>query len=250
MKHLLTLSYFGTAYNGFQVQPNGDTVQARLQTAAETIFASPCGVTGCSRTDSGVHANTYLAVIEEHGTSGITEDAVPRAMNTYLPADIAVKDSRAVPDSFAIRREVLGKEYVYRIWNAPIRNPFAADRAFFYPRPLSLERMNEAAHHFIGTHDFRAFMASGSDICDTVRTITDLHVSREGDFLTVTVSADGFLYNMVRILVGTLIEVSEGKIAAEEIPAILASGERERAGRTAPAHGLYLNRIFLKQNGE
>ena len=245
MKHLLTLSYLGTAYSGFQVQPNAKTVQAALQFAATKIFDTPCGITGCSRTDSGVHANEYLAVVEEHGSASIPESAVARAMNTYLPKDISVSRSVPVPEDFKIRHEVEGKEYRYLIWNHPCRNPFLADRALYYPRKLDIEAMRKAIPYFIGKHDFKAFMASGSDIADTVRTITDLRVEAEGDQVAVYVSADGFLYNMVRIIVGTLLEISEGKISLERLEKAIGTGERSLAGRTAPAEGLYLNRVFL-----
>lgn len=246
MKHLLVLSYLGTNYCGFQVQPNGETVQGALGRAAEKIFASPCLVTGCSRTDSGVHANEYLAVIEEHGTSRIPDSAVPRAMNTYLANDISVQKSIRVPDDFSIRRKVIGKEYMYLIWNGETRNPFLSDRALYYFRRPNIEKMQAAAKMFIGKHDFRAFMASGSDIADTVRTITDLSVEYENSLIKIYVSADGFLYNMVRIIVGTLLEVSEGRIPLEKLPSVIEGGNRDDAGRTAPPEGLYLNRVFLE----
>jgi tRNA pseudouridine38-40 synthase len=245
MKHLLTLSYLGTAYSGFQVQPNAKTVQAALQFAATRIFDTPCGVSGCSRTDSGVHANEYLAVVEEHGTSGIPEASVARAMNTYLPKDISVRASVRVPEDFKIRREVAGKEYSYLIWNHPYRNPFLADRALYYPRALDLDAMRAALPLFLGKHDFRAFMSSGSDIEDTVRTVTDLRIEENGSEIRIYVSADGFLYNMVRIIVGTLLEVSEGKITLSRLKNAVEGGDRALAGRTAPAEGLYLNRVFL-----
>ena len=250
MKHLLYLSYLGTAYSGFQVQPNAKTVQAALQFAAAKIFDAPVGISGCSRTDSGVHANEYLAVAEEHGKSGIPESAVPRAMNTYLPKDISVLKSVRVSDDFKIRHEVDGKEYMYLIWNHPYRNPFLADRALYYPRKLDLEKMRGAIPYFLGKHDFRAFMASGSDIVDTVRTITNLRIEADGESIKIFVSADGFLYNMVRIIVGTLLEISEGKISYDALEKAIEIGERTLAGRTAPAEGLYLNRVFLNPNAE
>ena len=250
MKHLLYLSYLGTAYSGFQVQPNAKTVQAALQFAATQIFDTPCGISGCSRTDSGVHANEYLAVVEEHGTSRIPESAVARAINTYLPKDISVLQSVRVPEDFKIRREVEGKEYVYLIWNHPYRNPFLSDRALYYPKKLNLEKMREAIPYIVGKHDFHAFMASGSEIIDTVRTVTDLRIEQDGNQIRIYVSADGFLYNMVRIIVGTLLEMSEGKISPERLADAVATGKRELAGRTAPAEGLYLNRVFLKPEVE
>ncbi len=248
MKHLLKLSYLGTQYSGFQVQPNGETVQGALGRAAEKIFASPCLVTGCSRTDSGVHANEYLAVIEEPGMSRIPDASIPRAMNTYLRNDISILKSVSVPDGFSIRRNVVGKEYVYLIWNGKNRNPFLSDRALYYFKKLNIEKMQKAASYFIGKHDFRAFMASGSDIIDTVRTITDLRVEKEGELIKIYVSADGFLYNMVRIIVGTLLEVSEGRISLDLFPSVIDGGRREDVGRTAPPYGLYLNRVFLQDD--
>ncbi len=245
MKRLLVLSYLGTNYCGFQVQPNGETVQGALCKAAERIFASECLITGCSRTDSGVHANEYLATVEHGDASRIPDEAVPRAMNTYLPPDISVRRCVSVEDDFSIRRRVSGKEYVYMIWNGEVRDPFLSDRAYFYFRPLDLDRMREAAALFPGTHDFGAFMASGSDIVDTVRTITDLRIESQGSLIRIYVSADGFLYNMVRIIVGTLLEVSEGRITRERLLRAIEGGCREDAGRTAPPEGLYLNRVFL-----
>ncbi len=245
MKHLLTISYLGTNYCGFQVQPNGKTVQGELSRAAETIFGVPSLITGCSRTDSGVHANEYLVTLEEAGRTRIPESAIPRAMNTYLANDIAVKKSVSVSDDFSIRRAVIGKEYVYRIWNGEVRDPFLSDRALFYFKSLDIEKMKIAAALFVGRHDFSAFMASGSDILDTTRTITDCRVETDGALVSIYVSADGFLYNMVRIIVGTLLEVSEGRISIEALSSVMDGGARESAGRTAPPDGLYLNRVFL-----
>jgi len=171
-------------------------------------------------------------------------------MNTYLPKDISVSQSVAVADDFKLRREVEGKEYMYLIWNRPSRNPFLSDRALYYPRKLDLEEMEKAIPYFLGKQDFRAFMASGSDITDTVRTVWDLRVETDSDTVRIYVSADGFLYNMVRIIVGTLLEISEGKISSERLRLALETGERSLAGRTAPAEGLYLNRVFLKNPEE
>ncbi|MBQ0010504.1 MAG: tRNA pseudouridine(38-40) synthase TruA [Ruminococcus sp.] len=245
MKYLLKLSYLGTHYCGFQVQPNGNTVQAELCRATETLFARPCAVTGCSRTDSGVHAEEYYATVAFEGTSSVPCERIPQALCTYLPEDISVSAAWRTPDDFSVRRAVSGKEYCYRIWNGRQKNPFCADRAFFYPGTIDTARMTEAGKRLIGRHDFASFMASGSDMEDTVRTVTGLRVERDGDFVCIYVSADGFLYNMVRIIVGTLIEVSEGKIAPEEIPDILSARDRMRAGRTAPAGGLFLHKVFI-----
>ena len=246
MKYLLKLSYLGTAYAGFQVQPNGDTVQGRLCSAAKTLFGVDCAVTGCSRTDSGVHAKEYYATLEAVGGADIPAERLPRAINTYLPKDISVSCARIVPDDFSIRKNVSGKEYEYIILNTAAGDPFCTGRALHYSHHLDADKMNEAAKHFVGKHDFAAFMASGSDIADTVRTVSECRVERNGNIVKIYMAADGFLYNMVRITVGTLIEVSEGKISPDGIDKIINSKDRTLAGRTAPPEGLYLGKVFLK----
>jgi len=244
MKYLLTIAYDGRRYCGYQVQKNDVSIQEMLGKAAEAVFGRACPITGCSRTDSGVHAKDFKATLEIDGDAPrIPADKVALAMNCHLPEDIAVLSSREVPQTFHARYDVKEKEYCYLIHNAPARDPFLAGRAFHYPRRLDERKMESAAAMLVGTHDFAAFMASGSDVTDTVRTIYSCRVTRKADLLSINVSGNGFLYNMVRILVGTLIAVSEGKLTAEEIPAILASRDRSRAGITVPACGLYLNRV-------
>lgn len=247
MKYLLKLSYCGTDFCGFQVQPNANTVQAELMRAAEKIFTVPCKITGCSRTDSGVHALEYFATLEPaDGGANISAEKLPRALGSVLPKSIAVIAAKNVPDDFAVRRAVEGKEYSYVIWAQPHGNPFLADRAWHYTKPLDLHKMNEAARYIVGKHDFASFMASGSDIEDTVRNVTRCEAVRESDgTVRIYVAADGFLYNMVRIIVGTLVYVSEGKIAPEEVKAVISAKDRKKAGKTAPADGLYLNKVFI-----
>ena len=245
MKFLLKLSYLGGDFCGFQVQKNGRTVQGELGTAAEKIFSRRCDISGCSRTDSGVHALEYYATVSAEGDTAISPERMPRAINTYLPPDISVSSAWAVPENFSVRRAVSGKEYMYLILNSESRNPFYEGRALFYPGRLDLDRMEEACGKIIGKHDFSAFMASGSDIADTVRTGTDCRTEHDGDFIRIYVSADGFLYNMVRIIAGTLLEVSEGRMSADDVAAAVSGGGRECAGRTAPACGLYLNKVFI-----
>lgn len=247
MKYLLCLAYLGTDYVGFQVQPRGKTVQGELCAAGEKLFGAKCLVTGCSRTDSGVHAIEYYATLDTGDAAvNISPENLPRAINTYLPDDISVKSAECVADGFSIRKSVAGKEYMYLVHSSPCPDPFLRDRALEYPRPLDIEKMRRAAEHFVGYHDFGAFMASGSDIADTRRTVTELKIEEDGETMKIFVSADGFLYNMVRIIAGTLLEVSEGKIEPEEIPEIITSRDRASAGRTVPAKGLYLYRVFLK----
>lgn len=245
MKILLRVAYLGTAYCGYQVQPNGITVQQVLQDAVEAVYGVRYPLTGCSRTDSGVHAKDFRCTVEAGDQVGrIPLDAIPRALNRSLPSDISVLDAALVPDSFHPRYDVSRKEYEYHIWNKPEKNPFLADRAWHYSRPLRVEEMNRAARALIGTHDFSGFMSTGSSVGDTVRTVYDCRVKEDGEGnVILTVSADGFLYNMVRIIVGTLVAVSQGRLKAEEMDAILLSRDRTRAGITAPACGLYLSRV-------
>lgn len=245
MKFLLKLSYLGTNLNGFQVQKNARTVQGELCAAASAIFARKCDVSGCSRTDSGVHAAEYFATVSFDGESNIPESRIPRAINTYLKSDISVSAAWRTGDDFSVRRAVSGKEYMYLIYNGETRDPFYFDRALFYPNKINEAAIERACEIIKGRHDFSAFMASGSDIANTVRNVTECKAERDGDFLKIYVSADGFLYNMVRIIVGTLLEVSEGKMSIDDVRAAVNGSVREAAGRTAPACGLYLNRVFI-----
>lgn len=242
---LLTLSYMGTNYHGWQVQPNGVTVQEKLQEALRNVLQCETSVTGCSRTDSGVHAEMFCCNIKTENK--IPCDKLVMALNANLPYDIAVNDCREVGESFHARYDCKGKEYVYRIWNSRVRNPFYHGRTLYYPYKLDSEKMNETAKFFLGTHDFGGFCSVGSSVKTTERTVTRAQVERDGDIVTFRVAADGFLYNMVRIMVGTLLEVSQGKIAAEDLPGIIESKNRERAGFTAAPEGLYLHRVDYEE---
>lgn len=243
MKLLIELSFLGTAYCGFQVQKNGTSIQKTVQDAAEKIYG-PVQLTGCSRTDSGVHARSFYCTVESENCAKIPPERVPLAMNSLLPADIAVKSARFVEDSFHPRYSAKGKEYRYLILNSRIRDPFLEGRAYRYPLELDVRQMNELAAGFIGKHDFAAFMAAGSDIPDTVRTVTRSRVESDGGLVTFSVAADGFLYNMVRIMTGTLIDLSLGRLKDKNIADIIASRDRSRAGFTAPPEGLYLWEIY------
>ena len=220
---MLNIGYDGADYHGWQVQKNAVTVQEVFQNAVEKVFGARLPVKGCSRTDSGVHANCYFVSFQTE--LSIACDGVVRALNTVLPKDIAVLDCREVPLDFHPRYCCREKEYVYKLYNGAIRDPFLLRYAYQYRYPI------------------RGFCSARSDVEDTVRTITAFTVERQGDMVLFKVSADGFLYNMVRILVGTLLFVSEGKIDPADLPAIIESGERMRAGKTAPPQGLYLNRV-------
>ena len=239
---LFAVKYDGGSYHGWQVQPNGVTVQQTVQDALESVLGKRVGVTGCSRTDSGVHANMFC--FHSDVDTNIPPERLTAALNVNLPDDIAILWCKAVDDDFHARYSCKGKNYIYKIYDANVRDPFLRGYALHYKRPLNAELMNEAAQRFIGMKDFAAFCASGSSVADTVRTVTDCTVRRDNGLVTVSVSANGFLYNMVRIIVGTLLEVSEGKISIGELDDIISSCDRSRAGRTAPAYGLYLNEVF------
>ena len=239
MKYLLTISYDGRSYCGYQKQKNGVSVQEKLTDAASALFGEGTKITGCSRTDSGVHAFRFKATLESENAR-IKSEKLPSALNAHLPPDISVRDACEVESDFHPRYSVKEKEYRYIICNATTRDPFSDGRAYFFPKELDEKIMNEAAQYLIGKHDFRAFMASGSKIEDTVREIYSCSVTRDGDNVTVSVRGNGFLYNMVRIIVGTLISVSEGKLSVDDIKTVIESKERKNAGPTAPPEGLYL----------
>ncbi len=250
MKILLKIRYLGTAYCGYQVQPNGVTVQKRLNEATEALFGYPCDVVGCSRTDSGVHANEFCVTVakkgREHLETAIPAERIPLALSAHLPPDISAFEALWVSSAFHPRYDVSEKEYLYRIYNHPVRSPFEEGRALHLPRIVTsrdLSRMQEAAEKLIGTHDFASYMAQGSKITDTVRTITASEITREGDLILYRVSANGFLYNMVRILTGTLLAVAEGNLEPDDIPRITEARDRRMAGSTVSAEGLYLNRV-------
>ena len=249
------LSFVGTAYCGYQVQKVGVTIQQKLNEAALAVFGTPCDIIGCSRTDSGVHANMFCITVANKGQSTLTTsiplERIPLALNAHLPRDIAIIDAAWVDADFHPRYDVKYKEYQYLIWNRPTRNPFREGLSHAYPHILNdadLDRMNRACGAFMGEHDFAAFMAQGSKVTSTVRCIYDANVKKDGDLIIFTVSANGFLYNMVRIMAGTLLAVAEKKIAPEDIPMILNSRDRMRAGSTLPACGLYLNRVVYDPN--
>ncbi len=238
---LLTISFDGSNYHGWQVQENAITVQQTMQDAIERITGSRGNIVGCSRTDAGVHANMYCCNIRTE--SEIECSKFVTALNAVLPEDISVMKCGEVNYEFHARYDCKSKEYIYKIWNSPVKNPFLHKYSYQHKYPLDEEFLNRQAKQFIGTCDFSAFCASGSSVEDTVRTVTDAEVYREGDMVIFRVEANGFLYNMVRIMVGTLLDISAGKIKPDTIDEILLSKDRNRAGITAKPEGLYLNRI-------
>ena len=240
----LFLKYDGTAYHGWQVQKNACSVAQTLEEAAADVVGHPVHMTGCGRTDAGVHARTYVANFRTE--SRIPVDRVAYALNTHLPADIVVTGAREVPLGFNAIGSCIKKEYTYRIYNSRIKNPFYVDRAYFYPKRLDEAVMDRAARMFEGTHDFAAVRSVGTNVRSTVRTIHYCRVTRSGELLELKVCADGFLYNMVRAITGTVLYAAEGKLTPEDIPVILDSGNRTLAGPTAPPGGLYLTRVWYE----
>ena len=240
----LKLMYNGTAYHGWQVQKNAVTVAETLEKALSTIVCHPVKCTGAGRTDAGVHAETYIANFRT--TSTIPLDRLPLAVNTRLPNDIVVVKATEVPMEFNAIGSCIKKEYTYRIYNSRVKNPFYVNRAYFYPKRLDEEFLNRAAHQFVGTHDFRAVRSVGTETKSTVRTIYWCDVTRNGELLELKVCANGFLYNMVRAITGTVLYAAEGKFLPEDIPAILESGDRTMAGPTVPPGGLYLTRLWYE----
>ena len=255
MIYLCRIRYVGTNFCGFQVQKNGRTVQGELMAAAEKLFGCPCTVTGCSRTDSGVHAEEFyltLAPAREDAPS-IPPAALPAAILQYLPHDLSLNYAVEAPLGFHPRFDALGKEYHYRIRYGGVPDPFRAGLVWQVPYSLSdmgLAAMQEAAPHFCGAHDFTSFMCPATTIEDHVRTVTKLTVEKAADEIVVSVAANGFLYNMVRIIVGTLFEIGSGRRSIDTIEAAFLGRNRVLGGMTAPPDGLYLHRVFYSKNLE
>ena len=250
MKILLKIMYVGRDFCGYQVQKDKVTVQGCLCDAARAVYGCECDITGYSRTDSGVHANEFFATLtakDGHDISGsIPPERITLALGAHLPDGISVVGASLVDDSFHARYDVCYKEYVYKIWNAPEKNPFLSGFAYHYPIRLAencVDRMNEAAKRIVGEHDFASFMAQGSSVATTVREVKYCEVSSEGELIIIKIAANGFLYNMVRIIAGTLLEVAKGAVSPDEIEEIIESKDRKNAGATAPACGLYLNKV-------
>ena len=236
----LFLTYEGTAYHGWQVQKKDITIGQTMEEAASKIVGHPVKMTGCGRTDAGVHARRYVANFRT--TSTIPVDRLPYAMNTHLPEDIVVTDAMEVHEDFNAIGYCVRKEYL--IYNSRIRDPFYVNRAWFYPKHLDENIMQQAASQFVGTHDFAAVRSVGTDVTSTIRTVYYYNVERKGDLIELKVCANGFLYNMARAMAGTVVYAAEGKIKPEEIGALLAAGDRTAAGPTVPPGGLYMTQLW------
>lgn len=238
----LLIFYNGAAYHGFQRQKNASSIQQILEEVIERITNEKTIIYGCSRTDTGVHANEYCFNFFHNST--ITCAGMIRALNGKLPDDIGVFACEEMPDNFHARYDCKGKEYIYKIYNSQIKSPFLKDMVYRCWYPINEKLLNEVAQSYVGTHDFEAFCSADSLKECTVRTIYYFKVERDDDIITMTVKGDGFLYNMVRIMVGTLLCVNDGKIKPDQLPQIIESKDRLKAGQTSPPQGLYLNKVF------
>lgn len=241
----LTLRYDGSAFHGWQFQPNCITVEEEMKKALFQILREDIKLQSCSRTDTGVHANMFCLSFRTETDRAC--DKIISGLNAVLPETVAVYGCEDVSEDFHARYSCVGKEYIYKIWNGKERNPFVRSHALHYPRRLDEVMLNRQARDFTGTYDFSSFCASGATVQSKVRTVFDASVIREGDFVVFKVTGNGFLYNMVRIMVGTLLDINDGKIEKDKIKAIIESKNRENAGKTAPPEGLYLNRVFYNK---
>ena len=243
MKNIALLTeYDGTAFHGWQSQKGLRNVQDEIRKAVLTITGENIVLTGCSRTDAGVHAKGHVSNFKTGSTIPTEKFAI--ALNCELPPDISVLKSAEVPESFHARYDAKGKEYRYRIVCGPSRPALDRCRVYHCRTRLDLNAMQAAASYMTGTHDFRAFMAAGSQVSTTVRTLYSVEVISDDSEIDLLVKGSGFLYNMVRILAGTLFYVGNGRYAPEDVAAIIGSGDRRTAGKTLPAYGLYLEKVF------
>lgn len=245
----LIIAYDGTSYHGWQIQKNGITVQETIKKAVKKVTGEDVNVIGCGRTDAGVHALNYSCNFKTEAS--IPADRFKNAINTYLPDDIRCKSSEEVPEDFHASFSASGKTYIYRILNRPDADVFERNYAWHYKYDVDIQKMREAAKAFIGEHDFIGFAAAGFTVSTTVRTIYDLKVLEDNGVITIEITGNGFLYNMVRIIAGTLVMMGNGKIDYRQAAEIIASKERKRAGITAPAHGLFLKEVYYgERKGE
>ena len=239
---LLKVQYDGSNYEGWQSQPSGNTIQQKIEKAIFEITGERVKIIGSGRTDSGVHAKgqycNFMSVAE------LPIEKMPGAFNSALPRDIRIIKSEEVPLDFHARYSAIKKKYSYHIDNNGIYNPLFRRYAYHIPQPLIVEEMEKASGFLLGSHDFRAFMSKGSSIKTTIREVKDIKLKSEDNFLIFTIAADGFLYNMVRIIIGTLVEIGLGKLDSEIIREMIITGNRNIGGPTAPPHGLFLEEVY------
>lgn len=236
----LTIQYDGTKYCGWQKQPNSSGIQGTIEYAIYEITKEKVNIIGSGRTDAGVHALGQVANFKTN--SSIPVARIPDALNAKLPKDVSIIDCQEVSDDFHSRYSATGKIYRYLIYNKPYRSPLYKDISYHVRYELDIEKMRLEAKSLLGTHEFKGFMSSGSSVKDTVRTIHNISIEYSGDLIVLEVEGNGFLYNMVRIIVGTLVDIGRGRID-KPLEEIIASQDRGEAGHTAPAHGLFLKKV-------
>ena len=238
----LTLEYDGTDFVGWQVQPNGRSVQQELEKGIERLCGEPVRVTGAGRTDAGVHARGQVASLR--APRELPLRAWTAGLNALLPDDVACLRAEAAPEGFDARRWARGKRYTYAILETPVRSPLERGRAWEIRRPLDVDAMRRAAPALLGVHDFSAFRAADCPARTTVREMRRLEIGQNGSRLELAVEATAFLKHMVRNIVGTLVEVGHGRREVDSLAALLEGRDRTQAGPTAPAHGLVLDEVF------
>jgi len=243
---LFTIEYDGSEFHGWQIQPNLKTVQGIMQKELSKLLRVPVELDGTSRTDAGVHAYGQRATFS--GEFGIPTERILFAANNLLPGSIHISKVSEVPERFHARFDAKAKTYRYVIHNTQHRNVFDRNYCWYVGPKLNVADMQEAAGHFVGTHDFKSCQATGGpEKHSTVRTVMDLQVTSQDEKIIIEITGDGFLYNMVRIIVGTLVQVGLGRIKPDQIEGILQSKDRTRAGRTAPPQGLYLVQVYYER---
>ncbi len=238
----MTIQYDGGAYHGWQIQKNAVSVQEKLTSAVCGIINEKTNIIGCGRTDAGVHALKYVASF--FTSSSIDCASLVKAVNAALPEDIACLSCEDAPSDFHAANSARAKTYSYNIWNSGVKNAFYGRYSWQYKYPLDCGAMRDAARFFLGEHDFVGFAAAGFTVKTTVRTISALEIEKRGDLIEIEITGNGFLYNMVRIIAGTLADVGRGRIKSGDMAEIIASCDRRRAGITAPARGLFLKEVY------
>ena len=245
-RYKMIVGYDGTNYNGFAIQPNGITIQGILNESIAKIVQHEVRTLGAGRTDAGVHAKGQCCIFDSN--TKIPVYRLGLAINSQLPKDIAIKSIEETSMDFQPRFGAKRKTYRYQILNSSMRDPFLYKYTMGYPHKLDIDIMKEATKEMIGEHDFACFCSSGSTVKDTIRTIYSINISKEDDLITIDICGNGFLYNMVRIIVGTLLRVNEGKIQVKDISGLIESKDRNLAGPTAPPQGLTMMNIVYEED--
>ncbi|AKL97020.1 tRNA pseudouridine synthase A [Clostridium aceticum] len=239
---MIDIEYDGTNYNGWQMQINGITIQQKIMEAVKKLTGEDVTINGSGRTDAKVHARGQVANF--YSTSKIPIKRFPIAINHFLPDDITILEAREVPIDFHARYWAQGKIYSYQVNHQTQRSALLRNYSYHFPYQLELDKMEKAAGLLIGTHDFKGFMSSGSSVKSTVRSIYAIKIEKNKNSIWMTFEGSGFLYNMVRIMVGTLLEVGNGRRSMEAVQEALKLGNREKAGHKAPPQGLFLDKVF------